>query len=155
MSQDQPKSDCCGAAMKTSYGDEGTGCWLCANCGKPCDPTPDAIDEEEPMRKTAKLGKTMQKPNYIPGDEQGAEILSNGWKTNYPLSADAHVPVYGTFPDPTPEVTTKITPSPQEDWELTLALGTFEGLTKMLKGKDLNKKQIAQIQAILSPNKNL
>ena len=31
------RSSCCSAELKVSYGSEGTGCYLCAKCGKPCD----------------------------------------------------------------------------------------------------------------------
>lgn len=30
-------SSCCSAELKVSYGSEGTGCYLCNKCGKPCD----------------------------------------------------------------------------------------------------------------------
>lgn len=30
-------SDCCGALVDVSAADEGTGCWMCRECGKPCD----------------------------------------------------------------------------------------------------------------------
>lgn len=31
------RSSCCSAELKVSYGSEGTGCYLCSKCGKPCD----------------------------------------------------------------------------------------------------------------------
>jgi len=30
-------SKCCEEIAKTSYADEGTGCFICPKCGKPCD----------------------------------------------------------------------------------------------------------------------
>lgn len=32
-----PLSNCCKAEMKASIADEGTGCYMCDKCGKPCD----------------------------------------------------------------------------------------------------------------------
>jgi len=30
-------SDCCGAKLGVSTADEGTSCWICSACGRPCD----------------------------------------------------------------------------------------------------------------------
>ncbi|HEX3956617.1 MAG TPA: hypothetical protein VHZ03_08290 [Trebonia sp.] len=33
-------SGCCGAPVDVSAADEGTCCWMCRECGKPCDARP-------------------------------------------------------------------------------------------------------------------
>ena len=38
MKQEKEVSDCCHEELLTDCADEGTCCYICKKCGKPCDP---------------------------------------------------------------------------------------------------------------------
>lgn len=72
-----PLSTCCNAEVKTDCGDEGTCCFLCTGCGKPCNPNygEDATIEptEHPREVTKEIDPYWTDPNYDARYRQGYE----------------------------------------------------------------------------------
>lgn len=75
-------SSCCKAPVKTSIADEGTGCYICSKCGKPCDLYfPEKISAKE-YQKMAASGKTEKKKITPETAEKNAIkdwLNFNGW----------------------------------------------------------------------------
>lgn len=52
------RSNCCQASMHTVNGGEGTSYWVCAKCGKACDPF---VSESEARRRRIMATATLEK----------------------------------------------------------------------------------------------
>lgn len=57
-------SDCCEAKVKTSIADEGTGCYICAKCGKPCDILAGVTSPDDFGRKFNAAKQTMSAAEF-------------------------------------------------------------------------------------------
>lgn len=67
-------SNCCNKEVKVDCGSEGTCCYVCVGCGKPCDLKADLAD-------TILLAKEF-KNGYLAGLEKAKECLGNEWNDN-------------------------------------------------------------------------
>lgn len=65
MKKEENLSNCCEAKMRTDCADEGTCCFICEKCNKPCDILPQHPNKEMEMKDTNKLEEILKEADYI------------------------------------------------------------------------------------------
>jgi len=74
MTNPEPKSNCCGAPMKTHRADEGTCCFVCSGCQKACDPATQQSEMEKLLRGFEITCENTSPHSDISPPVQGGEI---------------------------------------------------------------------------------